>query len=133
MNGPEERQDSAKAPGYDGNRGTRERSAKPSRPDREERHQPTREPAPTDPDRRSEGKAPGGSAAATGPADDNPAGREERIRTKAYRLWEESGRPDGQADEHWHRAAQDLDREDAELRRAGASGEKLGVKTTERS
>lgn len=28
----------------------------------------------------------------------------ERIRKRAYALWEEEGRPEGRADEHWHRA-----------------------------
>ena len=54
---------------------------------------------------------------------------EERIRQRAYRLWEEAGRPEGAAQDHWERAAQDLDREDAELARVGAAGEKPGVKT----
>ena len=57
------------------------------------------------------------------------AEREERIRQRAYRLWEESGRPEGAAQDQWERAAQDLDREDAEIRRAGTAGEKPGVKT----
>lgn len=57
------------------------------------------------------------------------ADREERIRQRAYRLWEQAGRPEGAAQDHWERAAQDLDREDAEIRRAGAAGEKPGVKT----
>jgi Protein of unknown function (DUF2934) len=26
------------------------------------------------------------------------------IKTRAYRLWEEEGRPEGRADEHWFRA-----------------------------
>jgi hypothetical protein len=55
--------------------------------------------------------------------------RDERIRQRAYRLWEEAGRPEGAAQDHWDRAAQDLDREDAEIQRAGAAGEKPGVKT----
>jgi Protein of unknown function (DUF2934) len=55
--------------------------------------------------------------------------REERIRQRAYRLWEEAGRPEGTAQDHWHRAAQDLDREDAAIQREGIAGEKPGVKT----
>lgn len=55
--------------------------------------------------------------------------REERIRQRAYRLWEEAGRPEGAAEDHWERAAQDLDREDAEIQRAGAAGGKPGVRT----
>jgi Protein of unknown function (DUF2934) len=37
--------------------------------------------------------------------------REERIRQKAYQLWEEDGSPDGRADEYWHRAREMLDQE----------------------
>ena len=55
--------------------------------------------------------------------------REERIRQRAYRLWEEAGQPEGAAQDHWDRAAQDLDREDAEIQRAGAAAEKPSVKT----
>ncbi len=29
---------------------------------------------------------------------------EERVRERAYRLWEEAGRPQGQAQDHWERA-----------------------------
>ncbi len=54
--------------------------------------------------------------------------REERIRQRAYGLWEEAGRPEGAAQDHWDRAAQDLDSEAAEIERAGAAGEKPGVK-----
>lgn len=35
--------------------------------------------------------------------------REERIRTHAYRLWEEQGRPEGRHDEHWRDAAATVD------------------------
>ena len=62
-------------------------------------------------------------------ADTRTSDREERIRQRAHRLWEEAGRPEGAAQDHWERAAQDLDREDAEIQRAGAAGEKPGVKT----
>jgi hypothetical protein len=30
---------------------------------------------------------------------------EDRVRTRAHRLWEQDGRPEGRAEEHWHRAA----------------------------
>ena len=56
--------------------------------------------------------------------------REERIRRRAHQIWEEAGRPEGKAQEHWERAAQDLDREDAEIQREGAAGEKPGTKPT---
>ena len=35
--------------------------------------------------------------------------REDRIRAKARELWEEAGRPEGQADEHWLKAARLID------------------------
>ncbi len=35
--------------------------------------------------------------------------REERIRAKAHELWEEAGRPEGQADDHWLKAARLID------------------------
>jgi hypothetical protein len=37
--------------------------------------------------------------------------REARIRAKAHDLWEKEGRPAGQAEDHWRRAAQAVDRE----------------------
>jgi len=33
---------------------------------------------------------------------------EEEIARLAYRFYEEEGRPDGRAEEHWRRAAEDL-------------------------
>jgi Protein of unknown function (DUF2934) len=36
--------------------------------------------------------------------------REERIRRRAYDIWEREGRPEGRASEHWYRAARELDR-----------------------
>jgi len=33
---------------------------------------------------------------------------EERIRQRAYELWEDSGRPEGGAEEFWHRAEREL-------------------------
>ena len=36
--------------------------------------------------------------------------REERIRRRAYDIWERDGRPEGRASEHWYRAAGELDR-----------------------
>ena len=54
--------------------------------------------------------------------------REVRIRRRAHELWEQEGRPEGQAPSHWERAAQDLDREDADIQREGIAGEKPGVR-----
>lgn len=39
------------------------------------------------------------------------AEREERIRKRAYQLWEEDGGPEGRAEEYWHRARQLIDQE----------------------
>jgi hypothetical protein len=38
--------------------------------------------------------------------DREEAARAERIRRRAYHLWEEDGRPDGRADEYWDKAAE---------------------------
>ena len=57
--------------------------------------------------------------------------REARIRRRAHEIWEQEGHPEGLADQHWERAAQDLDREDAAIRREGNAGEKPGVKATQ--
>ncbi|MGE0213314.1 MAG: DUF2934 domain-containing protein [Parvibaculaceae bacterium] len=37
--------------------------------------------------------------------------RERKIREKAYRLWEEAGRPEGRALEHWAEANRKFDEE----------------------
>ncbi len=39
------------------------------------------------------------------PLDDDPA-REERVRQRAYHLWEADGRPHGQDEEYWERASE---------------------------
>jgi hypothetical protein len=33
---------------------------------------------------------------------------EERIRQRAYRLWQEDGSPEGRADDYWYRAARQI-------------------------
>jgi len=33
------------------------------------------------------------------------AGRDQRIADLAYRIWEEDGRPEGRAEQHWLRAS----------------------------
>lgn len=38
--------------------------------------------------------------------------REARIRARAYKLWEEDGRPEGRADEFWERAEELIAMED---------------------
>ncbi|MCT7374217.1 DUF2934 domain-containing protein [Chelativorans salis] len=41
-----------------------------------------------------------------------PSDREERIRRRAYELWEIEGRPEGQHHEHWERAAREIEAEE---------------------
>ena len=36
------------------------------------------------------------------------ANRDDEIRTRAYQLWEEEGRPEGRADQHWFTARESL-------------------------
>jgi hypothetical protein len=39
------------------------------------------------------------------------SGREHRVRERAYKIWEEQGRPGGQHDDHWHQANREIDDE----------------------
>ncbi len=39
--------------------------------------------------------------------------RQERIRQRAYAIWEREGRRDGDHERHWHMAAGEIDAEDA--------------------
>ena len=48
--------------------------------------------------------------------------REERIRAKAHELWEEAGRPDGQADDHWLKAARLIDADQHKDKKKGKDG-----------
>jgi hypothetical protein len=38
--------------------------------------------------------------------------REERVRARAQRLWQEAGRPEGRDEEFWHRAEREIAIED---------------------
>lgn len=40
--------------------------------------------------------------------------REERIRQRAYRLWEDDGSPEGRAEEYWSRAVAQVEAETAD-------------------
>jgi hypothetical protein len=40
------------------------------------------------------------------------ANREERIRNKAYELWEQAGKPEGREADHWAEAERQVDAED---------------------
>ncbi len=35
--------------------------------------------------------------------------REDKIRQRAYSIWQEEGHPQGRADDHWHRAAREVE------------------------
>lgn len=37
--------------------------------------------------------------------------REQKIRERAHALWKSEGEPHGRDEDHWHRAAQEVDRE----------------------
>lgn len=43
---------------------------------------------------------------------DYPPSRQDRIRTRAHQLWEQSGKADGSHEDHWHQAERDIDEED---------------------
>ena len=45
--------------------------------------------------------------------------REARIRRRAYQIWEQEGQAKGMAEDHWNRAARDLDQEEAKIRHEG--------------
>lgn len=36
------------------------------------------------------------------------ANRDDKIRARAYQLWEEEGRPEGRAEQHWYTAQENL-------------------------
>ena len=42
-----------------------------------------------------------------------PTSRDDRIRERAHAIWISEGRPEGQHDDHWRRASEDIDRESA--------------------
>ena len=44
------------------------------------------------------------------------------IERRAYQIWEEEGRPDGRAEEHWRQAEEDLRERDAD-RQSGPDAE----------
>jgi hypothetical protein len=58
------------------------------------------------------------------PDHDVNADPEQRIRERAYQLWQADGAPDGKADEYWHRAMELLEREASN---PGASRKKTGT------
>lgn len=45
---------------------------------------------------------------------------EEQIRLRAYQIWEEEGRPEGRAEEHWQRASDEVTLARADARASAA-------------
>ena len=41
--------------------------------------------------------------------------RENRIRQRAYAIWQKAGAPDGQHQEHWAKACEEIDEEDGQI------------------
>ncbi|PTM95267.1 hypothetical protein C7449_104343 [Mycoplana dimorpha] len=41
--------------------------------------------------------------------------REDRIRKRAYELWERAGKPEGRHDQHWFQAAREIDQGEGEI------------------
>jgi hypothetical protein len=41
--------------------------------------------------------------------------REDRIRNRAYELWQQAGAPDGKPDDHWYEAEREIDRGNGEI------------------
>jgi len=63
------------------------------------------------------------SGGATSPdMPDGGSDQEERIRRRAYELWEEAGSPESHTDEYWHRAKEEISKGESE------GGERVGVK-----
>ncbi|QGZ66545.1 DUF2934 domain-containing protein [Paraburkholderia acidisoli] len=53
--------------------------------------------------------------------------REERIRRRAYQLWQDDGAPDGKSDEYWSRAEKQVAAEyDAESDSGGVASDQSG-------
>lgn len=50
--------------------------------------------------------------AGTKPPDRSTDGEEERIRRRAYEIWEREGRPDGEHNRHWQQAEKELEGEE---------------------
>ena len=53
-------------------------------------------------------------------ADSDDHQKAERIRTRAYMIWERDGRPDGHALAHWVKAKDEIEAEDREQQKPAA-------------
>ena len=41
--------------------------------------------------------------------------KQERIRQRAFELWEQAGRPEGGHEQHWHQATREIESENARV------------------
>ncbi|MFQ6242759.1 DUF2934 domain-containing protein [Sinorhizobium meliloti] len=65
--------------------------------------------------------------------DDNEHSREERIRERAYEIWEREGRKQGDHERHWDEAEAELRREESGIDSSGRSSAPTdGQETAER-
>jgi hypothetical protein len=104
------RKEDVKAPGHFGNQRPKQDGGQPSGQDRQEQHQQSKDQARIG-DAGQIGNPPAKPDLDNDLGRGTPGDREDRIRQRAYEIWEREGRPDGQAKEHWDRAGEDLDRE----------------------
>jgi hypothetical protein len=56
--------------------------------------------------------------------------REERIKRRAYEIWERAGRPTGREQEHWDQAVQEIEAEGPEAEREAVPVVGVGSKST---
>jgi hypothetical protein len=59
---------------------------------------------------------------------------EDRVRVRAYELWENDGRPDGRSEHYWHRARVEIDQgvgQSTDTPPASAQQESSSAKTTD--
>lgn len=50
----------------------------------------------------------GGAKATAAKGGESSGGREDRVRDRAYEIWEQEGRPPGREREHWERADREV-------------------------
>jgi len=54
--------------------------------------------------------------------------RDQRVRERAYRIWEEEGQPEGRQEEHWRRAETEISEEEAQsISPSGCAGVPLEI------
>lgn len=61
-----------------------------------------------------------------------PAMDDDKIRQRAYAIWESEGRPQGRAEEHWTAAERELGRGEAQPAATKASAKRTRTSTTPR-